>query len=89
LKNDKYENKNANLEVRWVLINDVDSDNSCFLYAHWFNADTYPEHNTLYHPLPGENSLNKNKHFVYRVNDKKWFYEIEVFKQAKFSKTKK
>lgn len=88
LRDKKFEGKNARFEVRWMPLKDVDSDNSCFMYAHWFNADRWPMHNASHMPLPGETSLNKNKHFVYRTNDKKWFYETETLKPTKSSKSK-
>lgn len=84
----EYINKNPKLEIRWMIMEDVDSDNSCFLYAHWLNADKWPRYNYAHYPLPGETSLNKNKHFIFHTNDKKWFYEIEAFKSTKFNKLK-
>lgn len=86
LQHEKFAKKNARSEVRWMITKDVDGDNACFLYAHWFNADKCPMFN--YDQMPGERSLDKNKHFVVRNQDKKWMYEVEAFKQAKFSKAK-
>lgn len=84
----EFVNKNPELEVRWMVLADVDCDNSCFLYAHWLNADAWPPHNFIHSPLPGEMSLNKNKHFIFHTKDKKWFHEIESLKSSKFNKIK-
>jgi len=85
LRNEKFKGKNAYLEVRWVEIKDTDNDNSCFLYAHWLNAERFP---ILMQKMPGERQLEKHKSFVLRVNDKKWCYELDVFKQSRLSKFK-
>ncbi|XP_054724668.1 uncharacterized protein LOC129234653 [Uloborus diversus] len=84
-KNKKFVNQNPKMQVRWALLKDVDTDNCCFLYAHWLNVDTQP---MLSVSRPGEEILAKNKHFVKRENDKKWCYEIETLKIPKFSKAK-
>jgi len=86
LRDKKFEKRNARLEVRWMVTKDAEGDNACFLYAHWLNADTKPMFNYGY--MPGEKELDKNKHFVLRSQDRKWMYEVEAFKQAKFSKAK-
>lgn len=88
LREKKFEGKNPRLEVRWMVVKDINCDNSCLMYAHWLNADKWPLHNGPHMPLPGEELLSRNKHFVYRNNDKKWFYETEALKKTKFSKAK-
>ncbi|PRD27467.1 UNVERIFIED_CONTAM: hypothetical protein NCL1_35279 [Trichonephila clavipes] len=85
LRNKKFANKNPFFQVRWMEIKDPASDNCCFLYAHWLNADSMP---MLNHTMPGEKIVDKNKHFVVRSHDKKWCYEIDVLKPAKTSKSK-
>ncbi|KFM60242.1 hypothetical protein X975_02375, partial [Stegodyphus mimosarum] len=79
LKRDKFANRNATPEVRWMVFKDINSDNACLLYAHWLNADTIPAFN---HELPGGRVLDMNKNFVYQTSSKKWCFETDTFKQA-------
>jgi len=86
LKHKKFENRNARSEVRWMVTKDSESDNACFIYAHWLNADTKP---LLKHDdMPGERELDKNKHFVLRSQDRKWMYEIEDLNNQRIAKQK-
>lgn len=82
----KFKNKNTRYEVRWISPPDSRSDEMCFLYAHWFNADKRPVFNSSH--MPGGNILSKNKNFVQRIPDNKWLYQIKVLKETKFSKAK-
>ncbi|GFU47389.1 uncharacterized protein NPIL_82411 [Nephila pilipes] len=76
--------KHPVFQVRWLIIRgDVDSENCCFLYAHWMNAAPHPQSS-----LPGEEILEKNERFLFRNPDKKWCYGTEFYKQFKTSKTK-
>ncbi|GFU03362.1 uncharacterized protein NPIL_394611 [Nephila pilipes] len=77
--------KNPVYEVRWMEIKTgVDSENCCFLFAHWLNAASRP----LMSSLPGEKVLEKNERFLIRYHDKKWCYEVEFYKELKNSKSK-
>ncbi|GFU03364.1 uncharacterized protein NPIL_394621 [Nephila pilipes] len=77
--------KNPEYEVRWMEIKTgVDSENCCFLFAHWLNAASPP----LLHKLPGKKVLEKNKRFLFRNHDKKWCYELDFYKQFQTSKSK-
>ncbi|GFX18652.1 uncharacterized protein TNCV_3311131 [Trichonephila clavipes] len=72
-------------QVRWMEIQgSVNSDNCCFLYAHWLNTGSRP----IVISLPGEEILVKNERFIVRMLDEKWCYEIEFYKQFKNSKSK-
>ncbi|XP_055943358.1 uncharacterized protein LOC129973031 isoform X2 [Argiope bruennichi] len=82
LKRKDYASKNAFLMVRWLELKDPQSDNSCFLYAHWLNSDSRP----MYRSVPGVDIVKKNKHFVIRTRDQKWCYEIDTLKQIKTTK---
>ncbi|GIY37675.1 uncharacterized protein CEXT_616451 [Caerostris extrusa] len=63
---------------------DPETENCCFLYAHWQNADSPPMIN---HP-PGGNVIGKYKQFVIRDFDNKWCYETEGFKFMKKTKSR-
>ncbi|CAL1289920.1 unnamed protein product [Larinioides sclopetarius] len=84
LKRKNYTSKKPFLVVRWMELKDPKSDNSCFLYAHWLNSDSRP----IYRSVPGVEMVKDNKHFVSRTHDKKWCYEIDIFKQNKTTKFK-
>lgn len=85
LRNKKFANRNPFFQVRWMEMKDTESDNCCFLYAHWLNANSMP---MLNHQMPGERIVDRNKHFVVRSHDKKWCYETDVLKSAKITKSK-
>lgn len=92
LSSSKFGDKNAFLQVRWSNMRNIDNDNACFLFAHFQNAEKWPKFNadcsTFGNNELGEQSLDKNRHFVLRTKDKKWCYEREALKKAKFSKVK-
>ncbi|GIX98008.1 hypothetical protein CDAR_297541 [Caerostris darwini] len=86
LRNKKFVNKSPCFQVRWTEFKEADNDNCCFLYAHWLNTDKpIPLMN---YKIPGEEAVEKNKHFVIRTHDKKWCYEVDVLKQSKITKSK-
>lgn len=84
----KFANKNATLQVRWAVIKNINSDDSCFLFAHFHNAEEWPTTIEHYKRFNGESALNRNKNFVFRQNDKKWWYVTETFKTSKSRKVK-
>ncbi|CAL1290629.1 unnamed protein product [Larinioides sclopetarius] len=86
LREKKFSGRNPYLLVRWMEMNDPESSNCCFLYAHWLNAGSVPM--ACHSKLPGEQVVDRNKHFVVRAHDKKWCYEIDVLKPVKTSKSK-
>ncbi|GIY59412.1 hypothetical protein CEXT_444881 [Caerostris extrusa] len=86
LRNKKFANKTPCFQVRWTEFNNPENDNCCFLYAHWLNTSKpFPAMN---YSLPGEEIVEKNKHFVVRTHDQKWCYKIDVLKQSKITKSK-
>ncbi|KAG8180109.1 hypothetical protein JTE90_027888 [Oedothorax gibbosus] len=85
LKNKKFVHRDPTLKVRWTQFRDADSDNCCYLYAHWINSGSLP---MMTYALPGDKVLDKNKNFVVRSVDKKWCYEIDAFKQMRITKHK-
>ncbi|KAF8787562.1 uncharacterized protein LOC129972298 [Argiope bruennichi] len=85
LRKKEYANKNAFLQVRWIELRSPESDNSCFLYAHLFNGDPEPKE----YSQKGEEILEKNKRFICRIQDSKWCYVLEDFKNHKETKFKK
>ncbi|XP_055941398.1 uncharacterized protein LOC129971551 isoform X2 [Argiope bruennichi] len=84
LTENEYADKNAFFLVRWMELENVRSDIACFLYAHWLNAEPIP----LYRDLKGKEAVERNRHFIFRTNDKKWCYKIDTFKQARTNKCK-
>ncbi|CAL1274647.1 unnamed protein product [Larinioides sclopetarius] len=84
LRREENNKKNAFLQVRWIELRSPVNDNSCFLYAHFLNGD-YDGKNYL---LKGEKILEKNKHFVRRNHDNKWYFVLNDFKEYKITKFK-
>ncbi|GIY75934.1 uncharacterized protein CDAR_237001 [Caerostris darwini] len=83
----EFVDENSFFEVRWMVFADPTNDNCCLLYAHWLNSDkpstSYPYFTCI---LPGKRILEKNEHFLYRTEDKKWCYKIDHFKHLKVTK---
>ncbi|XP_015921876.1 uncharacterized protein [Parasteatoda tepidariorum] len=79
----KFKNKDAVTEIRWLEVQNMDNENSCFLWAHWFNAHKLPMLHTI---LPGKKQLEKHQNFVLREKDKKWCYVVDELKQNKMSR---
>ncbi|GBN54204.1 hypothetical protein AVEN_34946-1 [Araneus ventricosus] len=87
LKRMELANRNAFYDVRWMVVTDPESDDACFLYAHWLNADASTGCSSYFIDY-NFGKVQRKKKFIVRTRDRKWCYEIDAFKQVKESKAK-